>query len=238
MSGLARKPPSKRVVDVPPGALPSGMRDRGGDVVPPVRGLQGGALLVTRAPPFPAATTSDPVVGSSKPRPLGILAPGLITGASDDDLSGIATYSQAGAQTCFALVWLMPLTYPLMAVTQEISARGHTLAGNIRRHYPAWVAHSCIALLLIANAISAPTLARWAMWCTCWPVVRRGSTSSVSGGCVVAQIALTYTRCIGAEVADAGPLRLFRHSGDRLRPPVRQSRKTVSGSSGSTADWC
>jgi Mn2+/Fe2+ NRAMP family transporter len=75
------------------------------------------------------------------------LHPGLITGASDDDPSGIAIYSQAGAQTGFALLWLMPLTYALMSVTQEISARlgrttGHGLAGNIRRHYPAWVAHS------------------------------------------------------------------------------------------------
>jgi hypothetical protein len=107
-------------------------------------------------PEFQAATASDPVVGTSKPRLLGILGPGLITGASDDDPSGIATYSQAGAQTGFALLWLMPFTYPLMAVTQEISARlgrttGHGLAGNIRRHYPAWVAHSCIGLLLIAN---------------------------------------------------------------------------------------
>ena len=110
-------------------------------------------------PEFPAPTTPDPLIGTSKPRLLGILGPGLITGASDDDPSGIATYSQAGAQAGFALLWLMPFTYPLMAVTQEISARlgrttGHGLAGNIRRHYPAWVAHSCIALLLIANVIN------------------------------------------------------------------------------------
>jgi Mn2+/Fe2+ NRAMP family transporter len=110
-------------------------------------------------PEFAKVAPSDPVVGSSKPRLLGILGPRLITGASDDDPSGIATYSQAGAQTGFALLWLMPFTYPLMAVTQEISARlgrttGHGLAANIRRHYPAWVAHSCIALLLIANVIN------------------------------------------------------------------------------------
>src|ERR1700753_1895423 len=82
-----------------------------------------------------------PVVGPSKPRLLGILGPGLITGASDDDPSGIATYSQAGAQTGFALLWLMPFTYPLMAVTQEISARlgrttGRGVAGDLRPHYP------------------------------------------------------------------------------------------------------
>jgi NRAMP (natural resistance-associated macrophage protein)-like metal ion transporter len=110
-------------------------------------------------PEFSAVDDAGLVVGPSKPRFLGILGPGLITGASDDDPSGIATYSQAGAQTGFALLWLMPLTYPLMSVTQEISARlgrttGHGLAGNIRRHYPAWVAQTCIALLLIANVIN------------------------------------------------------------------------------------
>ena len=85
-------------------------------------------------PEFPADAAPNPLIGTSKPRLLGILGPGLITGASDDDPSGIATYSQAGAQTGFALLWLMPFTYPLMAVTQEISARlgrttGHGLAG-------------------------------------------------------------------------------------------------------------
>ena len=64
----------------------------------------------------------DPVVEPSKPRLLSILGPGLITGASDDDPSGIATYSQAGAQFSFAITWTLLLTYPLMAVTQEISA--------------------------------------------------------------------------------------------------------------------
>jgi hypothetical protein len=87
-------------------------------------------------PEFLATNGPDPVVGPSKPRLLGVLGPGLITGASDDDPSGIATYSQAGAQVGFDLLWLMPFTYPLMAVTQEISARlgrttGRGLAGNI-----------------------------------------------------------------------------------------------------------
>src|SRR5690242_20388635 len=110
-------------------------------------------------PEFPSADGSDPVVGTSKPRLLGILGPGLITGASDDDPSGIATYSQAGAQLGFNSLWLMLFSYPLMAVTQEISARigrttGRGLAGNLRRHYAPWVATSCIALLLIANVIN------------------------------------------------------------------------------------
>jgi hypothetical protein len=103
--------------------------------------------VVEQYPEFPEAPAADPMIGCSKPRLLGILGPGLITGASDDDPSGIATYSQAGAQVGFALLWLMPLTYPLMSVTQEISARlGRTtgLAGNIRHYYSPWVAQSCI----------------------------------------------------------------------------------------------
>ncbi|HET6182791.1 MAG TPA: Nramp family divalent metal transporter [Acetobacteraceae bacterium] len=117
------------------------------------------AAATVEDPEFPNGTADDPVVGPSKPRLLGILGPGLITGASDDDPSGVATYSQAGAQLGFSCLWLMPFTYPLMAVTQEISARigrttGQGMAGNIRRHYPAWVGHVCIALLLAANIVN------------------------------------------------------------------------------------
>jgi NRAMP (natural resistance-associated macrophage protein)-like metal ion transporter len=88
-----------------------------------------------------------------------VLGPGLITGASDDDPSGIATYSQTGAQFGFALGWTMILTYPLMSAVQMISARigrvtGHGLAGNLVRHFPAWLANSIVLLLLIANTIN------------------------------------------------------------------------------------
>ena len=114
---------------------------------------------VVADPEFPETGATDSVVGPSKPRLLGILGPGLITGASDDDPSGIATYSQAGAQLGFNSLWLMLFSYPLMAATQEISARigrttGRGLAGNLRRHYPPWVATSCIGLLLVANVIN------------------------------------------------------------------------------------
>lgn len=69
------------------------------------------------------------------------LGPGLITGASDDDPSGIATYSQAGAQFGTKLIWLSIFTFPLMAVTQEMCARialvtGRGLASNIKRIFP------------------------------------------------------------------------------------------------------
>lgn len=84
------------------------------------------------------------------------LGPGLITGAADDDPSGIATYSQAGAQFGLALSWVMLFSYPLMAATQVISARigavtGRGIARNLRAHYPAWVLRSAVALLLVAN---------------------------------------------------------------------------------------
>ena len=101
----------------------------------------------------------DPVVGASKPRLLGVLGPGLITGASDDDPSGIATYSQAGAQFGFAIQWIMLFSYPLMCAVQEISARlGRTtergIAGNLRHHYPNWMLQSIVFLLAVANTIN------------------------------------------------------------------------------------
>jgi len=90
---------------------------------------------------------------------LAVLGPGLITGASDDDPSGIATYSQAGAQFGYDMGWVMLFTWPLMTAIQEISARigrvtGHGIAGNIRRHYPAWLLRAIVALLLVANIIN------------------------------------------------------------------------------------
>ena len=87
------------------------------------------------------------------------LGPGLITGAADDDPSGIATYSQAGAQFGFNMLWTVLFTYPLMVGIQVVSARigrvtGHSLATNIRKHYPAWLLYSIVGLLLIANIIN------------------------------------------------------------------------------------
>lgn len=87
------------------------------------------------------------------------LGPGLITGASDDDPSGIGTYSQAGAQLGFSVGWTMLLTYPLMVAIQEISARigrvtGRGLAGNVCRYLPGPVLWPILALLFIANTIN------------------------------------------------------------------------------------
>ena len=88
-----------------------------------------------------------------------MLGPGLTTGASDDDPSGIATYSQIGAQHGFKFLWLSPLTFPLMAVVQEMCARiglvtGRGLAGNIRIHFPRRVLMISTVLLFIANAFN------------------------------------------------------------------------------------
>ena len=88
-----------------------------------------------------------------------MLGPGLITGASDDDPSGIATYSQSGAAFGFAMCWVMLFTYPLMAAIQEISARigrvtGLGIAGNIRAHYPRWLGTIIVSLLLVANILN------------------------------------------------------------------------------------
>ncbi len=88
-----------------------------------------------------------------------MLGPGLTTGASDDDPSGIATYSQTGAQFGYRFLWLAPLTFPLMAVVQEMCARiglvtGRGLAANIRVYFSKRVLHVCTILLFAANAIN------------------------------------------------------------------------------------
>ena len=90
---------------------------------------------------------------------LSRLGPGLITGASDDDPSGIATYSQVGSQFGFGFLWTMAVSYPLMASIQEISARiglvtGRGLAANLRAHFPRALLHAVVVLLLVANVIN------------------------------------------------------------------------------------
>lgn len=99
---------------------------------------------------------------TTKPNPDSILkklGPGLITGAADDDPSGIAAYSQGGAQFGYSLLWTLFFTYPLMVAIQLVSARigrvsGYGLAGNMRRNYPAPMLYGLIGLLLVANTIN------------------------------------------------------------------------------------
>jgi NRAMP (natural resistance-associated macrophage protein)-like metal ion transporter len=87
------------------------------------------------------------------------IGPGLITGAADDDPSGIATYSQAGAQFGFQMLWTMIFTYPLMVGIQMVSARlgcitGRGLAANVKAVFPRPVLYGIVGLLLIANTIN------------------------------------------------------------------------------------
>jgi NRAMP (natural resistance-associated macrophage protein)-like metal ion transporter len=84
------------------------------------------------------------------------LGPGLITGAADDDPSGIGTYSQVGAQFGFGMLWTMLFSFPLMAAIQEICARlgritGHGIAGILRKHYSRPVLYGLVSLLCVAN---------------------------------------------------------------------------------------
>lgn len=87
------------------------------------------------------------------------LGPGLITGAADDDPSGIATYSQVGAGFGYGILWTVVFTLPLMVGIQVISARigrvtGDGLSATIRKHYPPWLLYGLVGLLLVANTIN------------------------------------------------------------------------------------
>ncbi|NPT56847.1 NRAMP family divalent metal transporter [Paraburkholderia elongata] len=94
-----------------------------------------------------------------KEHPLSQVGPGLITGVADDDPSGIATYSQAGAQFGLNMLWTMPLAYPLMVAVQSMCANlgrvtGKGLAANIKTAFPPIVVRSVVLLLLIANTLN------------------------------------------------------------------------------------
>jgi NRAMP (natural resistance-associated macrophage protein)-like metal ion transporter len=89
-----------------------------------------------------------------------VLGPGLIAGASDDDPATIGTCAQIGAALGFATLWTMPLTLPLMAAVQFISAKiglvgGLGLAGVIRKHYPCWLLYGVVSALVVGNTINA-----------------------------------------------------------------------------------
>jgi NRAMP (natural resistance-associated macrophage protein)-like metal ion transporter len=128
------------------------------------------------------------------------LGPGLITGAADDDPSGIATYSQAGAQFGFNTLWTLVLTYPFMVGIQLVSARigrvtGRGLAANIRRAYSPWLLYVIVALLLVANVINiAADIA--AMGEALYLVTGTGSSHLYALGfgllCLVLQVFLPY----------------------------------------------
>src|SRR5690242_6162560 len=94
-----------------------------------------------------------------KEHPLSRVGPGLITGVADDDPSGIATYSQAGAQFGLNMLWTMPLAFPLMAAVQVMCARigrvtGKGLSANIRESFSPAVLKAVVLLLLVANTLN------------------------------------------------------------------------------------
>jgi NRAMP (natural resistance-associated macrophage protein)-like metal ion transporter len=141
-----------------------------------------------------------------KPKPsstreiLWKLGPGLITGAADDDPSGIATYSQVGAQFGYGMLWIMIFSFPLMAGIQEISARigrvsGLGIAGNIRLHFPKPFLYAIVFLLLAANIfnLGADIGAMGAAMTLLLPGSTLLYVVVLGGLCVVLQILIPYT---------------------------------------------
>ncbi len=137
------------------------------------------------------------------PRLFRQLGPGLITGAADDDPSGIATYSQAGAQFAYQLGWTIVLTYPLMVCIQLVSARmgrvaGHGLATNIRENFPRAVLYAIVIMLLTANTINVA--ADIAAMGEALRLVVGGPAhlyAAVLGGiCLLLQVFLSYRRYV------------------------------------------
>jgi NRAMP (natural resistance-associated macrophage protein)-like metal ion transporter len=104
-------------------------------------------------------TTSPPVDSPRRRRWYSVLGPGLVTGAADDDPSGIGTYSQVGAQFGYTQPWALLFSLPLMAAIQEICARigagtGLGIAQNLKEHYPRALLRIVVLLLLVANVIN------------------------------------------------------------------------------------
>lgn len=130
------------------------------------------------------------------------LGPGLTTGAADDDPSGIATYSQAGAKYGFQLLWLSLFTFPFMAIIQEMCARigvvsGRGLAANIRQHYSLRVLYGVCVLLFFANTlnIAADLSAMAAVIRLIYPASNAMFlVMAIALLCVVLQIFMTYAR--------------------------------------------
>lgn len=149
---------------------------------------------------------------------LQALGPGLITGAADDDPSGIATYSQAGAQFGFQLGWVMLFSYPLMAVTQVIAARigavtGLGIASNLKTHYPSWLLRLAVFILVVANVANLG--ADLGAMASALTLLIGGPTHLYTIGfaliCVAAEIWISYARY--AAVLKWLTLSLFTYAG-------------------------
>src|ERR1700746_2185614 len=116
------------------------------------KSFKGGAKRIALT--IVSMSTLEIVWSRVKAHPLSRVGPGLITGVADDDPSGIATYSQAGAQFGLNMLWTMPLAFPLMAAIQDICAQigrvtGKGLAANIKAAFPPVILQGVVALLLV-----------------------------------------------------------------------------------------
>lgn len=158
--------------------------------------------------PFTRSTTRLAAMKAIKKLGLGCklrqLGPGLITGAADDDPSGIATYSQAGAQFGFSMLWTVVFTLPLMVAIQIVSARiGYVtrkgLAANIKASFPRWVLLAVVGMLLVANTLNVA--ADIAAMAEALRLLVGGSAHvyAVSFGllCLVLQVFLPYKTYVG-----------------------------------------
>jgi Mn2+/Fe2+ NRAMP family transporter len=160
---------------------------------------------------------SDEAVKQPKwPTLRDVLGPGLITGASDDDPSGIATYSQAGAQFGYSMGWTLLFTYPLMCAIQLISAQtgrvtGRGLAGNIRRFFAAWLLlYPLVGLLVAANTINLGA-DLGAMAAALHLLVGGPMVVYIAGFAIVTVLAEIFVRYLGAAMANLVALRLRWH---------------------------
>jgi len=131
------------------------------------------------------------------------LGPGLITGAADDDPSGIAAYTQGGAQFGYGLLWTLFLTYPLMVGIQLVSARigrvsGQGLAANLRHNYPAPLLYAVVGILLIANTINigADISAMAEVSALLLGGPRQAYAVAIGVFCIVLQVFVSYTRYV------------------------------------------
>ena len=144
------------------------------------------------------------VATSSSPGLIKRLGPGVITGAADDDPSGIATYSQAGAQSGFGLLWTVVLTWPLMVAVQSVSARigrvtGRGLAANMCRVFQRPVVTVAVLLLFVANTINigADLAAMGAAVNLLVPWGRHGFTLAFAVVSLLAIVFIPYHRYVG-----------------------------------------
>jgi NRAMP (natural resistance-associated macrophage protein)-like metal ion transporter len=144
----------------------SGRRPRRDPLLKAVRGRQPATVEEVEDSSSARHATGGPTISSLEEArargPLGLLqllGPGLITGASDDDPSGIGTYSQVGSQFGYGLLWTALFTFPLMAAFQELCARialqtGVGLGVSLRRKFPSWLVGLCVLALFVANTIN------------------------------------------------------------------------------------